>query len=238
MRHMRHRITITTALLLAGAPAPGDELANNLEQPSAGIETASGDRSLAARFHTDSASRQLTSVTIEIGADSADTQATVGIHEDRGYEPGDLVAMLSAPALLPTSLSEATFTASGVELEPDQSYWVVLTTSGNNDVGWAWSDSNDGAGAGFSTEWGLSDAQAPAFWWTHDGFPLKMRVVVDGANACPADLNTDGELNFFDVSAFITLFNQTDPQADFTGDGAFNFFDVSAFLSAFNAGCP
>jgi len=58
------------------------------------------------------------------------------------------------------------------------------------------------------------------------------------AVSCPADLNEDGVLNFFDVSAFLTAFAAADPIADFTGDGMFNFFDVSAFLSAFGVGCP
>ena len=56
--------------------------------------------------------------------------------------------------------------------------------------------------------------------------------------ACPADINNDGELNFFDVSAFVALFNAGDPAADFNGDGQANFFDFADFLSAFNAGCP
>tara|TARA_R110002073_G_scaffold118918_5_gene259406 strand:- start:377481 stop:380096 length:2616 start_codon:yes stop_codon:yes gene_type:complete len=55
---------------------------------------------------------------------------------------------------------------------------------------------------------------------------------------CPADFTGEGDLNFFDISAFLTAFNSQDPSADFTGDGTFNFFDVSAFLTAFNAGCP
>jgi alpha-amylase len=55
---------------------------------------------------------------------------------------------------------------------------------------------------------------------------------------CEADLTGDGVLNFFDVSAFLTLYNAQDPAADFTDDGQFNFFDVSAFLSLFTAGCP
>lgn len=57
-------------------------------------------------------------------------------------------------------------------------------------------------------------------------------------NPCVADLNGDGDLNFFDVSAFLTAFNSGDLSADFTGDGVLNFFDVSDFLSAFSAGCP
>jgi len=58
------------------------------------------------------------------------------------------------------------------------------------------------------------------------------------ATPCPADLNNDGTLNFFDVSAFLGAFAAQSPEADFTGDGVFNFFDVSAFLGAFSAGCP
>lgn len=54
----------------------------------------------------------------------------------------------------------------------------------------------------------------------------------------PADLNADGELNFFDVSVFLELFNVQDPASDFTDDGHFNFFDVSEFLTVFRSGCP
>ncbi|MBL4699028.1 MAG: endonuclease [Phycisphaerales bacterium] len=56
---------------------------------------------------------------------------------------------------------------------------------------------------------------------------------------CPADFAEPfGELNFFDVSAFLGLFAASDPAADLNGDGEFNFFDVSSFLVSFGAGCP
>ena len=54
---------------------------------------------------------------------------------------------------------------------------------------------------------------------------------------CPADLNGDDQLNFFDVSAFLVAFNDADASADLNGAGLFNFFDVSAFLTQFAAGC-
>ncbi|MCC5823586.1 MAG: hypothetical protein LAT64_10390 [Phycisphaerales bacterium] len=59
-------------------------------------------------------------------------------------------------------------------------------------------------------------------------------------NRCinPADINGDGVLDFFDVSAFSIAFNMQDPVADFNGDGNFDFFDFAAFLLAFNYGCP
>lgn len=55
---------------------------------------------------------------------------------------------------------------------------------------------------------------------------------------CPADFNTDGSLNFFDVSGFIDAFNAQDPATDLTGDGLFNFFDISGYLDLYAAGCP
>ncbi len=55
---------------------------------------------------------------------------------------------------------------------------------------------------------------------------------------CLADLNNDGILDFFDISAFLTAFSNQDPVADFTGDMTFDFFDISAFLTAFGDGCP
>jgi hypothetical protein len=58
-------------------------------------------------------------------------------------------------------------------------------------------------------------------------------------NLCPADLNQDGTLNFFDVSAFLTAYNAQDPAADVAEPfGQWNFFDISAYLGLYGAGCP
>ena len=70
---------------------------------------------------------------------------------------------------------------------------------------------------------------------------IKVTVVVpdcDPVGLCPADCNGDGELNFFDVSMFLTEFNAQDPRADLNNDGSWNFFDLSLFLMSYNAGCP
>jgi glucose/arabinose dehydrogenase/uncharacterized protein (DUF433 family) len=48
-----------------------------------------------------------------------------------------------------------------------------------------------------------------------------------------------GSLNFFDVAAYLALYNANDPAADLAAPfGTLNFFDISAYLSAYNAGCP
>lgn len=57
-------------------------------------------------------------------------------------------------------------------------------------------------------------------------------------DACPADINADGILNFFDITDYLTLFNDQDPAADLDQNGQFNFFDVSTYLTLYNAGCP
>lgn len=60
-----------------------------------------------------------------------------------------------------------------------------------------------------------------------------------GSSSCPADLNADSSLDFFDVSAFLVAYTTDDLSiADFNDDGSLDFFDVSAFLVAFKAGCP
>lgn len=54
------------------------------------------------------------------------------------------------------------------------------------------------------------------------------------ALVCPADLNADGLLNFFDVSVFLSAFTSSSPPADLNGDGAYDFFDVSALIGYFS----
>ena len=61
----------------------------------------------------------------------------------------------------------------------------------------------------------------------------------DSTTACSAaDFNGDGQLNFFDVTAFIDALNAQDDIADLNDDGAFNFFDVTAYISIYQEGCP
>jgi hypothetical protein len=49
---------------------------------------------------------------------------------------------------------------------------------------------------------------------------------------CAQDLNTDGQADFFDISAMLTS------RIDYNADTQFDFFDISAFLQDLSAGCP
>ncbi|MBX3322517.1 MAG: hypothetical protein KF757_05960 [Phycisphaeraceae bacterium] len=54
---------------------------------------------------------------------------------------------------------------------------------------------------------------------------------------CAADYNGDGDVNFFDVQAFLSDFSMQNLTADLNEDGEWNFFDVQIFLQSFSDGC-
>jgi hypothetical protein len=58
------------------------------------------------------------------------------------------------------------------------------------------------------------------------------------AAVCVPDFTGEGDLDFFDVQAFLQAFSAMNQSADLVDDDVFNFFDIQAFLQAFAAGCP
>lgn len=74
---------------------------------------------------------------------------------------------------------------------------------------------------------------------TADGSRWLVRLIPTPL-ACPSDIAEPfGMLNFFDVAAFIALYNNQDPSADLADPvGVWNFFDISTFINEYNAGCP
>ncbi len=74
-----------------------------------------------------------------------------------------------------------------------------------------------------------------------DGFRIQGQTCDNPFQGCsPADLAEPfGVLNFFDLAAYMALFNAGDPAADLAAPfGTLNFFDVASYLGQFNAGCP
>ena len=63
-------------------------------------------------------------------------------------------------------------------------------------------------------------------------------VVSIYSHTCAPDFDNNFSLDFFDISGFISAYNNQDPAADFNNDGEFNFFDASAFITQFIQGCP
>ena len=63
--------------------------------------------------------------------------------------------------------------------------------------------------------------------------------IISGTTSCPADLDNNGLLNFFDINIFLTAYNTGNlAVADLDNNGLLNFFDINLYLTSFNAGCP
>jgi hypothetical protein len=55
---------------------------------------------------------------------------------------------------------------------------------------------------------------------------------------CPADFNTDGQVNVQDFLGFLAAYAVADPRCDFNDDGQITVQDFLAFLAGYAAGCP
>lgn len=154
-----------------------------------------------------------------------------------------------------------------IELEPDVWYniWTFIDTEANTFELWLHDSPGQDAGLfdqlsapdghdvfTFRTGWnsdlvsfylkssgGSSDPNdGPVYF---DDIYIETTATLNLSNpavdACPPDMNNDGQLDFFDVLNFLGQFAAGDEQAEFTGDGVLDFFDVQAFLDAFAGGC-
>ncbi len=95
------------------------------------------------------------------------------------------------------------------------------------------------------------DEPGEGTWTVHiaDRGPLDLatwdtaRIALYGTEPDPSCGTPDlaepfGVLNFFDLAAFIALFNTRDAAADLDANGLWNFFDLAAFIAEYSAGCP
>lgn len=168
-----------------------------------------------------------------------------------GGDPSTVYALVHG-AILPMSTTNPPFTG------PQEVHFFDVDLDGDDDFGEI--HFSDGRAHLYLNRDGVLDTD-PA--WTYDASPVGTSMALGDLNndgrpdlaigysgdpsiaifygqapVCEADLTGDGELDFFDVSAFLTALGAMAPEADFTGDGQWDFFDVSAFLSALAAGCP
>ncbi len=148
-------------------------------------------------------------------------------------------------------------TGSGTGAAPGADVFVVEVS---DDAGASWTtlesvgpNTDESHGGWFAKEFSLSfvagfEANSQfriRFTASDNGAGSVIEAAVDAFNlevydcsSCPADLDGNGETDFFDVSTFLNAFNSGDSLADLDGNGSFDFFDVSTFLNAFGAGCP
>jgi hypothetical protein len=136
-------------------------------------EAASGSTVLTGSFATDDSTYTLTSVTLLLANPNAG-QARLDLYSDGNLEPGSLLATLTPPDSYSDTLAETIFTADGITLSPNSTYWIVLSAD-SGEFDWAWTSDNTGNGVGFQHTWGQSD-DAGATWYTSDTFPTQFTV--------------------------------------------------------------
>jgi hypothetical protein len=135
-----------------------------------------GTQWVTSSFGTDNTSYVLDSVTLYMYRNGSVT-AEVDIYTDSSTAPGSLVGVLTSPASYPSidSPGQVTFTTSGITLNPNSTYWVVLKAQGDQGaLDWAYSFDISGSGVGFQQTMGYSNSLGT---WTIDTTnPMMMKV--------------------------------------------------------------
>lgn len=123
-------------------------------------------------------------------------------------------------------------------LETDDGEVLFVLPSGG-DPAWSWDPDARASGVGSPLIFN-DEGQFVVSMRLQIGWGTSALLMYDIDDACAADLAEPfGQLNFFDITAFLALFNAGDPAADFADPpGSLNFFDVTGYLAEYNAGCP
>lgn len=165
-------LALNMAMPLAAFAAP---LSDNTTQASAGTLAATSSDWLAASFTADA---DYSAATLEaiLSATVDSGTATLALYSSdaSGLIPGSLLATFQATG---SASSLASYSLSGVTLQSNTSYWLVLSNASST-ANWSWTEASDGTGAGFTGLWANSD-DAGEVWFTNSTlYPLQASVTV------------------------------------------------------------
>ncbi len=237
------------------APAVfADPLIDNLAEPTRDASTLSGiepDLLWGAQSFVSPSSLRLRTIEVPLGNAFESPEVVAQLRS--GLDPsGPLLASFAVPALSASGIDILTLTPDAdVQLEPGETYWLLLGPAAGGSFQWAYAEGNNFLGIGSFGNYNYStDAGAT---WTNYGSdnPFKVRVNVEPPPGCPADLddgsNTgtpDGGVTIEDLLYYVTIFADGLHAADLddgsgagTPDGGVTIDDLLYFLERFAAGC-
>lgn len=172
------------AVLAAAAPAHAGTLSDNTASASAGTLAVDAANLLAASFGSGSTSGAV-SLTATLLGSTTSGSATLSLY---GSDASGLVPDAALAGFTAVSASDGSlvFTLSGVTLQADTGYWLVLSNAGGTSD-WSWTEENSGSGAGYTGVWANSD-DAGATWFSNSAlYPQQFSVV---ATAVPEPSTT------------------------------------------------
>lgn len=178
-RYPMKRFSVLFLFLVLAIPigAHADVLFDNI------VITQSGQNSqwnngvmLGQSFTTGSSSYILTSVDLYM-IDVNGVTGFLSIWTNESNRPGSLVGVFTSPATFSSVYAINTFTTSGISLNANSEYWVVLSkTPGNGYLSWVYSDSQTGD-TGYGSSFSSTD-------WTSFAHAFEMRVNYMGLLDC------------------------------------------------------
>ena len=132
----------------------------------------------ASKFNTGANAYILNTVVLLL-AQSGSCTAQLDIYSDSSGLPGTSVGTLTSPEIIPLDTpAPLTFTASGISLSANSSYWVVLRapTGQEGQLWWSYTENTFGIGPGFSPIYTASD-NAGSNWDAVDStYPNQLRI--------------------------------------------------------------
>ena len=152
----------------AGQAAVTTIYTDNLSKTTGGAEIASGTRRLTSSFTTGTDATYLQSITLLL-AKPTSGKSTLSVYTNSLLKTGTLVGTLTSPASFTSGTSETTFTATGIPLAANTTYWIVLQVN-SGAFNWSWTKDNTGSGNGYTHTWGESD-DAGTTWQTYNVYP-------------------------------------------------------------------
>jgi len=142
-------------------------------------------------------------------------------------------------------VESATYDHANIQVTPNGSTWTTVwdhtETTAISETSWSLQSYSIAATAdnqpAVRLRWGMGTTDGSVTYpgWNLDD--IRIYGVSAPATACPADLNSDGLVDFSDYLDFLNLYDAGDLAVDFNADGLVDFADYLEFLNLYDAGC-
>ncbi len=162
-----------------------------------------------------------------------------------GYVSGHSTYSRGAANIMEMITGSAYFPGGLGEFEAPMNEFLVFEDGPSMDITLQWASYQDASDqCSLSRIWGGIHPPADDLPGRHMGQAIgpeaftEARRYFNGLKSCPADFQSDGVVDFYDVSKFLSAYMSNDQLADISRDNQLNVDDIFEFIDAMNNGCP